>query len=105
MQLPRTLPVPTAPVVALGLAGGFAAAQATGARPLGGVLMAGANAVAAHDWYARGGWPMVAGLSAVFWGAMGVSHPLAHKIGAWPSVAVVSAASAAVAYLASDRKR
>ena len=39
--------VPTAPLLAAGLVGGFALAQRTGVRPLGGAAMLGANVVAA----------------------------------------------------------
>jgi hypothetical protein len=37
--------------------------------------------------------------------AFGVSHPLAKKIGAWPSVFTVAAAASAAAYVAADRPR
>jgi hypothetical protein len=37
-------------------------------------------------------------------GAFGLSHPLAKKIGAWPSVLAVSAATAAASYAAADRR-
>jgi hypothetical protein len=35
--------------------------------------------------------------------AFGVSHPLAKKLGAWPSVLTVTAAAAAAAYVLADR--
>jgi hypothetical protein len=47
-----------------------------------------------------------AGLGAVHVAAMGGSHPLAKRVGAWPSVvavAVVTVAAAAVATRAGDR--
>ena len=93
--------VPTAPLLAAGLVGGFAAAQQTGVRPLGGAAMLGANVVAARQWYAVGGAPLVAGLTAAYWTAMGVSHPLAKKVGTWPSVLGVTAAAAGAAYVPS----
>jgi hypothetical protein len=40
-----------------------------------------------------------AGLTAVYVAAMGGSHPLARRIGAWPSVAVVTAVTVAAAEL------
>ncbi len=95
---------PTAPLLAAGLVGGFALAQRTGVRPLGGAAMLGANVVAARQWYAVGGAPLAAGLTAAYWTAMGVSHPLAKKVGTWPSVLGVTAASAGAAWLLADRR-
>ena len=96
--------IPTAPLLAGGLVGGFALAQRTGVRPLGGAAMLGANLVAARQWYAVGGVPMVAGLTAAYWTAMGVSHPLAKKVGTWPSVLGVTAAASGAAWLLADRR-
>ncbi len=96
--------VPTAPLLAAGLVGGFTLAQRTGVRPLGGAAMLGANVLAARQWYAAGGPPLVVGLSAAYWAAMGVSHPLAKKVGTWPSVLGVTAAVAGAAYVLADRR-
>lgn len=96
--------LPTAPLLAAGLAGGFALAQSTGVRPLGGVVMAAVNAASVPAWRAVGGTPLAAGLTAGYWGLMGVSHPLAKKVGTWPSVAAVSATAAAAAWLLADRR-
>jgi hypothetical protein len=96
--------LPTAALTSLGLAGGFALANKTGNRPLGGVVMLAANAAALPTWINRGP-ATAAGLTTAYWGAMGASHPLAKKIGAWPSVAAVTAATAAAAWLAVDRRR
>ncbi len=101
--MPDLTRVPTAPLLATGLVGGFALAQRTGVRPLGAAAMLGANAVAARQWYAVGGVPLAAGLTAAYWTAMGVSHPLAQKVGTWPSVLGVTAAAAAAAWALSDR--
>jgi hypothetical protein len=97
--------VPTAPLLAAGLVGGFALAQQTGVRPLGGVAMLGANAVAARQWYAVGGAPLAVGLTAAYWTAMGVAHPLAKKVGTWPSVVGVAAAASGAAWVLADRRR
>ena len=102
--VPALTSVPTAPVLAAGLVGGFALAQRTGVRPLGGAAMLGANAVAARQWYGVGGTPLVAGLSAGYWAAMGLSHPLAKKVGTWPSVLGVAAVSAGAAWVLADRR-
>lgn len=88
------IPVASAAAV-LGLAGGFLVAQRTGRRELGGVLFAAAGAVSAWDWNRAAGPAAAAGLSALYVAAMGGSHPLAKRIGAWPSVAVVAATTVA----------
>jgi hypothetical protein len=74
---PASLPSAVAP---LGLAGRFLVARRAGRRDLGGALFA-------------------AGLTAVYLAAMGGSRPLARRIGAWPSVAVVTAVTVAAAEL------
>ena len=67
--------------------------------------MLAANAVAARQWYAVGGVPLAAALTAGYWTAMGVSHPLAKTIGTWPSVLGVTAVSAGAAWVLADRRR
>ncbi len=102
--MPDSTRVPTAPLLAAGLVGGFALAQQTGVRPLGGAVMLAANAAAVRQWHAVGGFPLAAGLTAAYWTAMGVSHPLAKKVGTWPSVLGVTAASAGAAWVLADRR-
>ena len=102
--MPDLTRIPTAPLLAGGLVGGFALAQRTGVRPLGGAAMLGANVVAARQWYAVGGAPLVAGLSAGYWASMGLAHPLAKRIGTWPSVLGVATAAAGAAWLLADRR-
>lgn len=102
--MPDLTRLPTAPLLAAGLAGGFALAQATEIRPLGGAVMLLANALALPRWMAVGGVPLTAGLTGVFWLSMGLSHPLAKEIGTWPSVATVAAVSAAAAWALADRR-
>lgn len=89
----RTL-LPSSAVAAAGLVGGFLVAQKTGRRNVGGALFAAAGAWCAWDWYRAAGPAASAGLSALYVAAMGGSHPLAKKIGTWPSVIAVTAATA-----------
>ena len=96
--------VSTATVTAVGLIGGWLTARESGIRPLGGVLLGLAGAWAGRTWYARHGAAPTAGLVALYLAAFGGSHPLAKKIGAWPSVLVVTAVASGTAYLASDRE-
>lgn len=101
MRDPR---VPTALLLALGLVLGFAAADLTGLRWLGGVVLLAANAGAVPAWLATGGLRLAVGLTVVFWACMVLSHPLAHQIGTWPSVLTVAAVAAACAWLLADRR-
>jgi hypothetical protein len=94
-----TSSVSSSAVAALGLLGGFAVARWSGRRELGGALFAAAGAWCARDWYRTSGPGAAAGLSALYLAAMGGSHPLAKRIGAWPSVAAVTAVTAAAAEL------
>lgn len=103
MALRKASDVQSAPVAALGLIGGFLAARETGIRPLGGVVLAAAGAYAGRTWLAKSGPVGTAALSAVYLGGFGASHPLAKKIGAWPSVIAVAAVSAGASYLLADR--
>lgn len=94
--------VTTAPIVATGLVGGYLTARETGIRPLGGVVLAAAGLYAGRTWLARRG-PGVAGaLGAAYLLGFGLSHPLAKKIGAWPSVLTVAGATAVASHLLVD---
>jgi hypothetical protein len=95
--------VSTAPVVALGLLGGYVAARETGIRPLGGLVLGAAGLLAGRTWSARRGPVVTTALAALYVLGFGASHPLAKKIGAWPSVLVVTAASAGASWALVDR--
>ena len=82
-------------VAAAGLIGGFALARYTHRRELGGVVFAVAGAWCGREWHRRTNAPAAAGLGLLYAGAMGGSHPLAKRIGAWPAVVAVSAVVAA----------
>ena len=96
--------VNTAAVVATGLLGGWLTARETGIRPLGGVILAAAGGYAARSWNAKVGPAAAAGLTAGYVGAFGLSHPLAKKLGSWPAVLAVTAATAGAAYAVSESK-
>jgi hypothetical protein len=53
----------------------------------------------ARDWYRASGAVATAGLSALYAAAMDGSHPLAKRIGAWPSVPAATAVAVASAEL------
>ena len=104
MKFKNASEVRTAPVVATGLIGGWLTARETGVRPIGGALLTAASIWAARSWYDKGGLPLAAGLTAAYIAAFGVSHPLAKKIGAWPSVLAVTSGVAGAAHLLSDAR-
>ena len=93
---------PTWPVAAGSLAAGFAVAQATGVRPLGGVVLIAGCGWCALRWRERVGAARAAGLVALYVAAFAGSHVLAGAIGAWPSVAVVAAVVAGGSYAVAD---
>ncbi|HEX7354671.1 MAG TPA: hypothetical protein VF288_07535 [Mycobacteriales bacterium] len=96
--------LPTAPLVASGLVGGFAVGQRTGRRDLAGVLFGALGAVATASWLRAGGVRRALPLAGLYVGAMGGSHPLAKRIGRWPAVGVVTTVTASAAYAAHDRR-
>ncbi|AJE32976.1 hypothetical protein B842_05635 [Corynebacterium humireducens NBRC 106098 = DSM 45392] len=96
--------VSTAAVVSLGLLGGWLTARETGIRPLGGVILAAAGGWAIRSWLAKTDPVTTAGLTALYVGGFGASHPLAKKIGAWPAVAAVTAVAGGAACVLSDLK-
>jgi hypothetical protein len=105
--VPRTVArmstFPTAPVVAAGLIGGFTAARYTGRRELGGAVLAAAGALCARSWLRSSGPGVMGVLLGVYAAAFGGSHPLAKKLGAWPSVLTVTAVASGVTYALADR--
>lgn len=105
MPLTPASSVSTAPVAALGLLGGYLTARETGIRALGGVLLGTCGLYAGRTWLAKRGPGVTAALSVLYVLGFGASHPLAKKIGAWPSVLSVTAASAGASWLLVDRSR
>ena len=89
---------------ATGLIGGYSVARATGNRPLGGAVLAVAGAAAFRGWKRNAGAGRAALLTGAYTAAFGLSHPLAKKMGSWPAVLSVTAATAGAAYALSDAK-
>ncbi|MEU6007812.1 hypothetical protein [Streptomyces sp. NPDC047453] len=92
--------VPAAVVAASGLVGGYGVARWTGKRELGGAVLAVAGAASAWQWQQRAGGKAAGALTAAFAG----SHPLAKKVGAWPSVFTVAGAVALASWAVADRR-
>lgn len=95
--------IPTAPVVAASLVGGYLVARETKKRELGGAVLVGGGALAAREWVKKVGPGKAVLLTAIYLLGFGGSHPLAKRIGAWPAVFTAAGASAASAYVLSDR--
>jgi hypothetical protein len=94
--------IPTSLVVATGLIAGFAVARST-RREIGGALWAAAGAWCAREWWRAGGPVAAVAMSAVYAGAMGGSHPLSKRIGAWPSVLCVTGITAVLSEVVTRR--
>jgi hypothetical protein len=69
------------------------------------VLLGAAGIFAGRTWLAERGPAVTAALTALYVLGFGASHPLAKKIGAWPSVLAVTAASAGTSWVLVDRRR
>lgn len=67
--------VPAAAIAAGGLVGGYGVARWTKKRPLGGVTLAAAGAVAAREWKQAAGTKAAVGLTAAYVAAFAGSHP------------------------------
>jgi hypothetical protein len=93
---------PTWPVAAGSLVVGFAIAQATGVRPLGGIALALGAGWCTLRWRERSGTGRAAALLGFYVALFAASHGLAHVIGAWPSVAIAAGAMGAGAFALSD---
>jgi hypothetical protein len=100
----RTL-FPTSALVGAGLVVGFAVAQGTGMRALGGAILLGTGLAAARFWVRRRGWAIAVVLGLVYLAAFVLSHVLTLGLGvpAWLSVGLVTLASAGVTYVVADR--
>ncbi len=83
--------VPTWPVAAGSLVVGFAVAQATGVRPLGGIVLVLGAGWCARRWLPAVGRGRTAALLGIYLACFVVSHVIADPVGTWPAVAIVSA--------------
>lgn len=95
--------LPTWPVAAGSLALGFAVAQATGVRPLGGLALLAGAGWCAWRWRARAGVGVAAALLALYLAAFVASHVIADRVGSWGAVALVSALVGLAAWALGDR--
>src|SRR4051794_24300604 len=96
---------PTSLLVGTGLVVGFAVAQGTGVRALGGAIPLGTGLAAARLWVRRRGWGVAVLLGLGYPAAVVLSPVLTPGLGvpAWLSVALVTIAAAGVTFGAADR--
>ena len=94
---------PTWPVAGGSLVVGFVVAELSGVRALGGVVLLAALVWCWVLWARRRSVLVAVGLTAVYVAAFAVSHVIAGAVGAWLSVALVSAGVALVVFAVADR--
>jgi hypothetical protein len=87
------------------LIAGFAVVAGTGSRALGGIVLLCGGLWCIREWARRHGTPTAAMLGGLGIAAFAASHLLAPALGAWPSVLLVAAAMAAVAWMRADVRR
>jgi hypothetical protein len=97
--------LPTAPIGAVALIGGYGVAVATGSRPLGGIFLVLCGAVCVAIWARRDGRATAITLTVVGFVAFALSHVVALVIGTWPAVVLMAAAAFAVCWRCSDARR
>ncbi len=93
--------IATSALAAGGLLGGFAVARQSGNRQLGGAVLAAVGVACTAQWQKSSGSARAGTLLGTYLVAFGASHPLAKKIGAWPAVGAVAAATAVASLVVS----
>lgn len=96
--------MPTAPIAALSLVLGFAVADVTGVRPLGGLVLLAGSLWCAWRWRERAGAPVMWALGTLQILLFVFSHVLGDVVGTWGAVAIVAAVAAAASLVAVDRR-
>ena len=92
----------TWPVASGSLLLGFAVAQVTGVRPLGGIVLFAGCAWCALRWLGTVGVARTAALVLIYLASFVLSHVVAGALGAWPSVLLAAAITGIAAYVLAD---
>jgi hypothetical protein len=95
--------MPTWPVAAGSLVLGFGVAQATGVRPIGGLVLVAGAGWCVLRWRAQAGNRVAAGLAALYLAAFAASHLIADALGTWGSVAATSGVVGLATWALADR--
>ena len=96
--------LPTWPVAAGSLLVGFAVAQATGVRPLGGLVLLAGAAWCAWRWHALRGTGAALALVVLYLAGFASSHAIADTLGPWGAVLFVCAVVGAVTWVVADAR-
>jgi hypothetical protein len=92
----------TWPIASGSLLLGFAVAEATGIRALGGIVLIAGCGWCALRWLRAAGAARTAALVVVYVGAFVVAHALADALSAWPSVLLAAAVTGLATYVLAD---
>lgn len=95
---------PTWPVAAASFVLGFAVADLTGVRPLGGLVLLAGVLWCAPRWWRAGGPAVAVGLALAYLAAFVASHGFADVVGAYPSVLILGAAIGAGCWALADAR-
>jgi hypothetical protein len=98
-------PLPTWPIAAGALLLGFAVADLTGARALGGLVLFLGGLACGLRWRVLLGLPRALALVGVFLAGFALAHPLGDAIGSWPAVLLVAVVVGAVVWRVADAPR
>jgi hypothetical protein len=96
--------VPTAPIAFASLVAGFAVADLTGVRPLGGLVLLAAGLWLAREWRRRRGDAVMWTLGVTYAAGFAISHQLGDLLGTWGAVLTVSAVAGGAAWALADRQ-
>jgi hypothetical protein len=94
--------IPTWPIAVGALLLGFAVAELTGVRAIGGAVLFLGGLACGLRWRVLLGLPRAIALVLVFLAGFAIAHPLGHAIGAWPAVILVAAVVGATAWRVAD---
>jgi len=98
-------PLPTWPIAAGTLLFGFAVAEITGVRAIGGIVLFVGGLACGLRWRLLLGLPRALTLVGVFLAGFVLAHPLGHAIGSWPAVVLVAAAVGGIVWRVADSPR
>jgi hypothetical protein len=97
-------PVLTWPVAAGSFVLGFAVADITGVRPLGGLVLLAGVLWCLPRWWRGAGAPAALGLTLTYLAAFVASHAFADVVGAYPSVLILGTAIGAACWALVDAR-
>jgi hypothetical protein len=95
-------PLPTWPLAAGALLLGFAVAELTGVRAIGGIVLFLGGLACGLRWRVLLGLPRAIALVVVFLAGFALAHPLGNAIGSWPAVILVAAIVGGIVWRVAD---